>query len=51
METTNVHLCIDTPNRKALAAALKVVPGKTLVNFVNVEDVDAFLTQTETEQR
>ena len=34
---TDVPLCIDTPNPKALAAALKVAPGKPLVNSVNGE--------------
>ena len=34
----DVPLCIDTPNPKALAAALKVVPGKVLVNSVNGEE-------------
>ncbi len=34
---TDVPLCIDTPNPKALEAALKVVPGKPLVNSVNGE--------------
>ncbi len=36
-ETVDVPLCIDTPNPKALAAALKVAPGKVLVNSVNGE--------------
>lgn len=34
---TDVPICIDTPNPKALEAALKVVPGKPLVNSVNGE--------------
>jgi len=34
----DVPLCIDTPNPKALAAALKVAPGKVLVNSVNGEE-------------
>jgi len=33
-----VPLCIDTPNPKALAAALPVTPGKPLVNSVNGEE-------------
>ncbi|MBN1965097.1 MAG: dihydropteroate synthase [Anaerolineae bacterium] len=36
-ETVDVPLCIDTPNPKALAAALPVAPGKVLVNSVNGE--------------
>jgi 5-methyltetrahydrofolate--homocysteine methyltransferase len=34
----SVPLCIDTPNPKALAAALPVAPGKPLVNSVNGEE-------------
>lgn len=34
---TDVPICIDTPNPQALAAALKVAPGKPLVNSVNGE--------------
>ena len=34
----DIPLCIDTPNPKALAAALKVAPGKVLVNSVNGEE-------------
>jgi 5-methyltetrahydrofolate--homocysteine methyltransferase len=37
-EATDVPICIDTPNPAALAAALKVVPGKPLVNSVNGEE-------------
>ncbi|MCX6027208.1 MAG: dihydropteroate synthase [Chloroflexi bacterium] len=37
-EATGVPICIDTPNPAALAAALKVVPGKPLVNSVNGEE-------------
>src|SRR3989337_1937879 len=31
----DVPICLDSPNPKALAAALAVVPGKPLVNSVN----------------
>jgi 5-methyltetrahydrofolate--homocysteine methyltransferase len=34
----NVPLCLDSSNRDALAAALKVMPGKPLVNSVNGEE-------------
>ena len=37
-ELTDVPLCIDTANVKALEAALKVYPGKALVNSVNGEE-------------
>ncbi|HLC35526.1 MAG TPA: dihydropteroate synthase [Anaerolineales bacterium] len=37
-EAMGVPICIDTPNPAALAAALKVVPGKPLVNSVNGEE-------------
>jgi len=41
----DIPLCLDTPNPKALAAALPLVPGKVLVNSVNGEDksLDAVL--------
>lgn len=41
----DIPLCLDTPNPKALAAALPLVPGKALVNSVNGEDksLDAVL--------
>ena len=41
----DIPLCIDTPNPKALAAALPLVTGKALVNSVNGEDksLDAVL--------
>jgi 5-methyltetrahydrofolate--homocysteine methyltransferase len=35
---TDVPICIDTPNPRALEAALKVAPGKPLVNSVNGEE-------------
>jgi 5-methyltetrahydrofolate--homocysteine methyltransferase len=35
---TTVPLCIDTPNPEALEAALRVAPGKPLVNSVNGEE-------------
>ena len=34
----DVPICIDTPNPKALAAALPVTPGRPLVNSVNGEE-------------
>jgi 5-methyltetrahydrofolate--homocysteine methyltransferase len=34
----DVPICLDSSNREALAAALKVVPGKPLVNSVNGEE-------------
>lgn len=37
-ERFNVPVCLDSSNREALAAALKVVPGKPLVNSVNGEE-------------
>jgi 5-methyltetrahydrofolate--homocysteine methyltransferase len=39
METTDVPLCIDTADPKALAAALALYDGKPLVNSVNGEEV------------
>jgi len=38
MEVTDVPLCIDTANPKALAAALALYKGKALVNSVNGEE-------------
>ena len=38
MEVTDVPLCIDTADPKALAAALAVYEGKPLVNSVNGEE-------------
>jgi 5-methyltetrahydrofolate--homocysteine methyltransferase len=37
-ETVDVPLCLDSANRDALAAALKVLPGRPLVNSVNGEE-------------
>ncbi len=37
-EEFDIPLCIDTPNPKALEAALKVAPGRVLVNSVNGEE-------------
>ena len=37
-EVTDVPLCIDTANVKALEAALKIYKGKALVNSVNGEE-------------
>ena len=39
-ERFDVPLCLDSSNRAALAAALKVVPGKPLVNSVNGEEAN-----------
>jgi 5-methyltetrahydrofolate--homocysteine methyltransferase len=39
-ERFDVPLCLDSSNRIALAAALKVVPGKPLVNSVNGEEAN-----------
>jgi 5-methyltetrahydrofolate--homocysteine methyltransferase len=38
MAATDAPLCIDSPNKEALAAALAVVSGKPLVNSVNGEE-------------
>jgi 5-methyltetrahydrofolate--homocysteine methyltransferase len=38
MAATDVPLCIDSPNAEALAAALAVIPGKSLINSVNGEE-------------
>ncbi|MBG7609403.1 MAG: dihydropteroate synthase [Anaerolineae bacterium] len=37
-ETVDVPLCLDSADRKALAAALAVLPGRPLVNSVNGEE-------------
>jgi len=37
-ETVDVPLCLDSANRDALAAALKVLPGRPLINSVNGEE-------------
>ncbi len=37
-DEVDIPICIDTPNPKALAAALSVTPGKPLVNSVNGEE-------------
>lgn len=39
-ERFEVPLCLDSSNRTALAAALRVVPGKPLVNSVNGEEAN-----------
>jgi len=41
----DIPLCLDSPNPKALAAALPLVPGKALINSTNGEDktLDAVL--------
>lgn len=38
METVDVPLCLDSDNPKALEAALKVYPGKPVVNSVNGQE-------------
>jgi len=37
-ETVDIPLCLDSANRDALAAALAVLPGRSLVNSVNNEE-------------
>jgi 5-methyltetrahydrofolate--homocysteine methyltransferase len=37
-EQFNLPLCLDSSSREALAAALKIVPGKPLINSVNGEE-------------
>lgn len=37
-EAVDVPLCIDSPNPKALEAALKVIKGRALINSVNGEE-------------
>lgn len=37
-EAVDVPLCIDSPNPKALEAALKVIKGRCLINSVNGEE-------------
>ena len=37
-EAVDVPLCIDSPNPKALEAALKVIDGRCLINSVNGEE-------------
>src|SRR4030043_301889 len=39
-ECFDVPMCLDSSNREALAAALKVIPGKPLVNSVNGEEAN-----------
>jgi 5-methyltetrahydrofolate--homocysteine methyltransferase len=38
MSVTDIPLCIDTANPEALEAALKIYPGKALINSVNGEE-------------
>ncbi len=38
MEATDTPLCFDSPNPKALEAALKIYTGKALINSVNGEE-------------
>ncbi|MFC2024670.1 dihydropteroate synthase [Chloroflexota bacterium] len=38
METVDVPLCIDSSNHEALAAAIKIYPGKPLINSVTGEE-------------
>ena len=38
MDVVDVPLCIDTANPEALEAALKIYPGKALINSVNGEE-------------
>jgi 5-methyltetrahydrofolate--homocysteine methyltransferase len=39
-EHFDIPICLDSSNRSALAAALKVVPGKPLINSVNGEEAN-----------
>jgi 5-methyltetrahydrofolate--homocysteine methyltransferase len=39
-ERFDIPLCLDSSNRLALAAALRVVPGKPLINSVNGEEAN-----------
>jgi 5-methyltetrahydrofolate--homocysteine methyltransferase len=39
-ERFDVPICLDSSNRVALAAALRVVPGKPLINSVNGEETN-----------
>jgi 5-methyltetrahydrofolate--homocysteine methyltransferase len=39
-ERFDLPLCLDSSNRAALAAALKVVPGRPLINSVNGEEAN-----------
>jgi 5-methyltetrahydrofolate--homocysteine methyltransferase len=39
-ERFDVPICLDSSNRAALAAALKVIPGKPLINSVNGEEAN-----------
>ncbi len=39
-ERFDVPVCLDSSNRTALAAALKVIPGKPLINSVNGEEAN-----------
>jgi 5-methyltetrahydrofolate--homocysteine methyltransferase len=39
-ERFDVPVCLDSSNRAALAAALKVIPGKPLINSVNGEETN-----------
>jgi 5-methyltetrahydrofolate--homocysteine methyltransferase len=38
MDKYDIPLCLDSPNPKAIEAALKVAPGKCLINSVNGEE-------------
>jgi 5-methyltetrahydrofolate--homocysteine methyltransferase len=40
VEEFDIPLCLDSSNREALAAALRVMPGKPLVNSVNGEETN-----------
>ena len=37
-EAVDIPLCLDSPNPKAIEAALKVTEGKGLINSVNGEE-------------
>lgn len=38
MDRYDIPLCLDSPNPKAIEAALKIAPGKCLINSVNGEE-------------
>ena len=38
MDRFDIPLCLDSPNPKAIEAALKIAPGKCLINSVNGEE-------------
>jgi 5-methyltetrahydrofolate--homocysteine methyltransferase len=43
----NIPLCLDSPNPKAIEAALKVASGRCLINSVNGKESSEFLSRLE----